>query len=293
MKMEDEQPLVSIVLPTYNGSEYIRQSIDSCLNQTYRNIELIIVDDCSTDETPDIIKSYKDERIKYIRHERNKRLPTALNTGFANSKGEFLTWTSDDNYYAPEAIEKMKKVLMNNKCDFVYCDFYRFENENLQNRRIKKLPDILSLDKNNDVGACFLYSKKVRDAVGNYDPTTELAEDYDYWIRVSKNFHMYHLNEILYGYREHHTSLSLSRTVEVQIASILVRIKNKIVEVDSAVNLLIDIIEHNYPKKFKLNRIILKLLYHRKIKKEISEYTAGISDFVKTKRNLMKIVINK
>ena len=100
-------PKVSIVLPTYNGAKYIRQCINSCLNQTYNNIELIIVDDGSKDETPDIIKSYKDERIKYIMHARNLGLPYALNTGFRNAVGEYLTWTSDDNYYTKKAIETM------------------------------------------------------------------------------------------------------------------------------------------------------------------------------------------
>jgi len=71
---------VSIVLPTYNGAKYIRQSIDSCLNQTYKNIELIIVNDGSTDGTPEIIRSYEDGRIKYLTHEKNKGLPHALNT---------------------------------------------------------------------------------------------------------------------------------------------------------------------------------------------------------------------
>src|SRR3990170_3452478 len=109
-------PKVSIVLPTYNGEKYIRQSIDSCLNQTHENIELIIVDDCSIDNTPEIIKSYKDSRVKSLRHDQNKFLPHALNTGFSNATGEYLTWTSDDNYYAKEAIEKMVSFLKNRNC---------------------------------------------------------------------------------------------------------------------------------------------------------------------------------
>lgn len=69
---------VSIVLPTHNGARYLRQSIDSCLNQTYKNLELIIVDDGSIDVTPDIIMSYQDKRIKYIRHEKKKGLHMRL-----------------------------------------------------------------------------------------------------------------------------------------------------------------------------------------------------------------------
>src|SRR6266508_190816 len=102
---------VSIVLPTYNGSRYLEESIDSCLKQTFEDIELIIVDDCSTDDTPQIVARYRDPRLRVIRHETNRKLPAALNTGFAASKGTYLTWTSDDNRYAPNAIEVMMQAL--------------------------------------------------------------------------------------------------------------------------------------------------------------------------------------
>src|SRR3989338_242445 len=122
--MAEGSPKVSIVLPTYNGAKYIRQSIESCLDQTYKNIELIIVDDASTDETPKIVKSYADPRLVYIRHEKNMKLPAAFNTGFSRASGDYLTWTSDDNFYDVSAIDKMLGFMRDNACDFVYCDFY-------------------------------------------------------------------------------------------------------------------------------------------------------------------------
>jgi len=101
--------LISIVLPVYNGARFLRESIDSVLNQTYTNWELLILDDCSTDETPSIAQEYaeKDSRIFYYRNERNLRLPGNLNRGFSLAKGDYLTWTSDDNRYRPTALEKM------------------------------------------------------------------------------------------------------------------------------------------------------------------------------------------
>lgn len=86
------QHLVSIVLPVYNGARFLCQSVDSILSQTYTNFELIIVDDCSTDETPGIIEEYarKDRRVRTIRHSQNQYLPQALNTGFDAAKGVFL-----------------------------------------------------------------------------------------------------------------------------------------------------------------------------------------------------------
>src|SRR3989338_4736656 len=116
-------PKASIVLPTHNGARYLRQSIDSCLSQTYKNIELIIVDDCSTDETPDIVRSCNDPRIRYVRNKTNQRLPRSLNIGFALTTAEYLTWTSDDNQFLPEAIAVMLGFLMENESiDFVYAD---------------------------------------------------------------------------------------------------------------------------------------------------------------------------
>ena len=122
--MTNHCPLVSIILPVYNGQKYLRQAMASCLGQTYKNIELIVVDDCSTDSTPEIVRSFTDSRVRYIRNEQNQRLPRSLNIGFAQARGEFFTWTSDDNYYRPEAIGRMVEYLQTHQADFVYCDLF-------------------------------------------------------------------------------------------------------------------------------------------------------------------------
>src|SRR5438128_1966436 len=98
--MSQHQKLVSVILPTHNGSKYLRQSIESCLSQTYLDIELIVVDDGSMDETSAILESLTDDRVRKIRHQTNRGLSAALNTGCAEARGEYLTWTSDDNLYA-------------------------------------------------------------------------------------------------------------------------------------------------------------------------------------------------
>src|SRR6516164_7318203 len=119
-------PLISIVLPTYNGASYLREAIESCLRQTYPNWELILVDDASTDETPSIIAEYlaRDSRIATLRNPVNRKLPASLNAGFARARGELLTWTSDDNCYLPEALGEMAAFLKTNpSVDLVYVDF--------------------------------------------------------------------------------------------------------------------------------------------------------------------------
>src|SRR5574344_1664031 len=111
--------LVSVVLPVYNGEKYLAQSIESVLNQTYKDIELIIVNDCSTDKTEEIAQSYvdKDFRVKLINNTENQKLPKSLNIGFQNASGDYYSWTSDDNFYDLTAIEKMVKHLDENPED--------------------------------------------------------------------------------------------------------------------------------------------------------------------------------
>ena len=119
-------PKVSIIIPTYNGEKYIKESIESVLNQTYNDWELIIVNDSSTDNTLSILKDYeqKDGRIKVITNKTNLKLPASLNVGFSYASGEYYTWTSDDNMYKSDAIEKMVNYLDSNQsCDLVSFNF--------------------------------------------------------------------------------------------------------------------------------------------------------------------------
>lgn len=213
---QDLEPKVSIILPTYNGaSRYLHESIKSCLDQTHRNLELIVVDDCSNDHTPEVIKSFRDHRIRYIRHEKNMRLPSALNTGFRASTGQLLTWTSDDNEYLPCAIEEMVAFLLDHsEANFVYAD-YRVLHEESGKLELKRLPEQVDLARKNCIGPCFLYTREVYQRVGDYNPKYELVEDYDYWTRVAGQFKMIHYRRPLYVYRQHSRSLWSTSTHSV------------------------------------------------------------------------------
>ena len=214
---------VSIVLPTHNGTRYLRQSIDSCLNQTHKNIELIIVDDGSMDETSDTIKSYQDGRIKCIRHEKNRGLPLALNTGFAMATGEYLTWTSDDNCYAEVAIESMLALLRTNKkIDFVYSNYYVMNGDGAVLQSVSVGPS-KNLKEYNCIGPCFLYRRKIYEVIGEYNPNAFLAEDYEYWIRVFKKFEMEKLDEFIYYHRLHPQSLTGQYADEARLCADQIR----------------------------------------------------------------------
>ena len=219
-------PKVSIILPTYNGSKYVRASIESCLKQTYKNFELIIVDDCSTDETPQVIQSYKDGRIKYVRNAQNQRLPRSLNIGFKQATGEYLTWTSDDNQFLPTAIEEMLSFLQANPdADFVYTDLYILDFETGQTL-IRQLPSKMEIGKLNRIGACYLYTRKVYESIGDYNPDYELVEDYDFWIRISRKFKMAHLPKALYIYGDHSNSLTSKKIASVRLFDKLLKFRH-------------------------------------------------------------------
>jgi hypothetical protein len=199
---------VSIVLPTYNGVRYLRESVESCLRQTLENIELIVVDDGSGPEVGAILESYRaDGRLKYVRHERNRGVAAALNTGFRLSTGSHLTWTSDDNYYERNAVAEMLGFLARYPdVDFVYAGSYEVNDEGTITRLLRPLPPA-ALKVNNFVGACFLYKRHVYERVGDYREVF-LAEDYDYWIRVARTCRMQRLLKPLYYYRTHPDSLT-------------------------------------------------------------------------------------
>ena len=215
------KPLVSIVMPTYNGSEYIDQAIRSCLDQTYPNLELIVVDDASTDETPEILTRFASSvpNMRVIRHEENRRLPGALNTGFAHSKGEFLTWTSDDNLFAPEAIARMVEYLEGRPPEVgaVCGDMWNIGPNGEILRRKEVDPTILP--ERNGVNACFLYRRSVYETTGEYAIDMFLVEDTEFWIRVIKNFVIEKLPEPqpLYYYRVHPKSLTATREVDMRL----------------------------------------------------------------------------
>lgn len=207
---DEKSKLVSIVLPVYNGAQFLRESIDSCLHQTYRNIELIVVDDGSNDQTVKIIAGYvnRDHRIRSVTHKRNRGLPAALNTGFANSKGAYLTWTSDDNLYEPEALQLMVNYLEDYpEIAMVCCDVKTIDSAGHQLKLWRSLladePGGLSIQ------GCFLYRRGVYESVGDYDEELFLVEDYDYWLRVNRSFRIARLEGVSpYKYRLHRESLT-------------------------------------------------------------------------------------
>lgn len=218
--MDDKK--VSIVLPVYNGEQYLSSALESILCQSYRNIELILVNDCSTDSTEEIIARYqaRDSRIVSLRNEKNLKLPASLNRGFAHATGEYYSWTSDDNLYKPNAIEEMVRCLeARPELGMVYCD-YEIIDENGAVTRQFQVGDSESQIFHNTLGACFLYRRQVAEAVGEYDTSRYLVEDYDYWLRIRLACQIEPIHQCLYQYRLHSNSLTSTKKQAIELALI-------------------------------------------------------------------------
>ena len=199
--------MISIILPSYNGEKYLSQAIDSILSQTEQDWELILVNDCSTDRTGDICQVYtlKDPRIRVIHNEVNRKLPGSLNRGFREARGDYLTWTSDDNLLEHDALEYLRTELEKGY-DFVCSDMtFIDENGNILPGDSKEA----SIWDHDWIGASFMYRRKVYETVGDYREDMFLVEDYEYWLRVAKaGFQFHYCPRKVYRYRFHEDSLT-------------------------------------------------------------------------------------
>ncbi len=221
-------PKVSILLPVYNHANIVRESINSILEQTYKNIELIILDDGSTDNLMEVLKPYANIKNVRIYTQKNQKLPRALTHLHKFVTGDFITWTSADNIMSKNMIEILvKKLLEEPDASLVYGDvyvinakgkpyygMYRDIDRDTKKANIIRLlrnEEPLKLGNDNYVNASFMYRKVDSNILkGHYADDVVGAEDYDYWLRLSKSGHIKHIKEDkpLYFYRIHDNSMS-------------------------------------------------------------------------------------
>lgn len=227
--------LVSVVLPVFDQADLLAESIDSVLGQTYPHVELIVIDDGSTDDVASVLARYLGDPRVRILSQANQTLPKALSNGFDLARGEFWTWTSADNRLHPDQLARLVEFLAAHPAAaMVYADYLAIDDrgEPLRdpsfrpsNRNPADSPEIhlprdprqINVVRDNFIGPCFLYRNIVGRLIGDYDPAQGI-EDYDYWMRVNHAFRVEHLgtDETLYSYRVHDRSLS-GRAAELRI----------------------------------------------------------------------------
>jgi glycosyltransferase involved in cell wall biosynthesis len=181
--------LVSIVIPCYKGAAFLAEAIESCLNQTYRNLEILVVDDACPENCTAIADRYaqQDPRIRVIRRPTNGRVARALNTGFEAARGQYFTRLAQDDLFAEDAIATMCGHLDEHpETGLVYCDYQAVDEQGNVLGRIEPLEPDRCLQFSNRLGLCVMWRRRVWETVGPFDPSYDTAEDYDYWLRVAE-----------------------------------------------------------------------------------------------------------
>lgn len=210
-------PLVSIVLPVFNGARYLRDALDSIVAQSFGDFELIAVDDCSTDATPQILAEYaaRDPRIRVHRNAVNAKLPASLNAGFRLARGDLFTWTSDDNLLRPHMLQTLVAAADAHPGHAVFHSDYRLIDEAGLPGNLVSVAPSHQLVFGNVVGCSFLYRREVQHQLGGYDETLFGVEDYDFWLRAARHFAFFPIHEDLYLYRRHGGSLTTARARQI------------------------------------------------------------------------------
>jgi len=156
-------PKISIIIPVYNTEQYLKKCIDSMINQTLKDIEIIIINDGSTDNSKKIIESYDDKRIKFI-DKNNSGIGSTRNLGIDISKGEYISFIDSDDYIKDDFCEKMYNKAVNDNCDIVICDYYEDKGklehikfDSFEDTSLEKNPQLIN---NVNLGPCNKIYKK-------------------------------------------------------------------------------------------------------------------------------------
>lgn len=203
--------LVSIIMPSYNTGKFIRATIESVLAQTYSNWELILVDDCSTDDTDDIVKAYlSDQRIRYIKNETNSGAAVSRNRALREAKGKWIAFLDSDDLWESTKLEKQIAFMENHDYHFSYTNYIEIDEKSIPNGKHVTGPKRIT--KHGMYNYCWMGCLTVM-----YDVETvgliqiediKKNNDYAMWLKVCKKANCYLLDENLARYRKRSGSIS-------------------------------------------------------------------------------------
>lgn len=209
--------LVSIVMPSYNTAEYIRESIKSVLVQSYPYWELIIVDDCSTDNTDEIVKPYLvDERIRYLKNEKNSGAAVSRNYALRKAKGKWIAFLDSDDLWHPEKLQKQIEFMVSNGYKFT-CTDYRIQLNGVWLPYIYTSPNKITGFKMKNY--CYFSTITVmydREYIGLIQiENVRKNNDYAMWLKIIRKAPCYRLSENLSSYIKHEGSISSGSKIKL------------------------------------------------------------------------------
>ncbi len=201
-------PEVSVVIPTYNRAGLLRRAVKSVLDQTYQDFEIIVVDDCSTDDTQKTLADFKDERIKYVRHNKNKGPGASRNTGIRIARGRYIAFLDSDDEWLPEKLEKQVKKMSESpdKIGIIYGghEFISEKTGKVIDDRVPAARGDLHIAALRSAllggGSVPLIRKECFQKCGFFDETPSIQgfEDWDMYIRLSKSYEFDLIPEVLF-----------------------------------------------------------------------------------------------
>jgi glycosyltransferase involved in cell wall biosynthesis len=206
---------VSVVIPTYNYGRYLRDAVDSVLAQTYAPLEVLVIDDGSTDDTADVAASYGD-RIRFIRQQ-NAGVGAARNNGIALARGEYLAFLDSDDIWLPQKLEKqIARFEADPELGLVHCGAERFDESGVISVWLDGLegwiaPRLLDLDAAViTAGSGIVVPKRVAEDVGGFDVRLPPSEDWDFSYRIAVRYRVGFVREVLVRYRQHGAGIHLN-----------------------------------------------------------------------------------
>jgi glycosyltransferase involved in cell wall biosynthesis len=208
-------PTVSVVIPTHNRDRFLKAAIQSVLNQTFQDFELIVVDDASTDRTVEVVQSFADPRITYIRHETNKGGAAARNNGIRNASGKYIAFLDDDDEWMKDKLRLQVHLIDRSpdKVGLIYTGYEVVDRDTGRVRRVNiptKRGDLSSeLLLHNCLGSTSsaLLKRNCLKNAGLFDEALPSFQDYDLWIRISRRYHFDYIELPLFKYHIHSTQI--------------------------------------------------------------------------------------
>jgi glycosyltransferase involved in cell wall biosynthesis len=211
MRMSESRPTVSIILPTYNRAKFIGQAVTSALNQTYENIELLVVDDGSVDDTSDVVGTFSDPRLKYIKLASNVGRSSARNKALQMARGDYIAFLDSDDYYLPQKTEMQVQFLNEHPdIDMVYTASACVDTDDRPIQYFYRAP--VSGKIYNEIAffkpltitlPTVMLRRRVLTKVGSFDEQMERFEDTDFWRRIAKHFNIAGIDEVTCHIRSH------------------------------------------------------------------------------------------
>jgi len=233
-KVDQFIPKVSIIIPVYNSEKWLVQCLDSAINQTYKNLEIIIVDDCSTDNSLKILEEYasKYKNITLLKNDKNMGPAYSRNKAIEVAKGEYMYPLDSDNYLELDAIEKMVETMDSTGSDVVYCKLNIFgSNESILDPPNEIFINDLLRCNTIDTGSMF---RKLLWHDSKYDPKTDGYEDWDMWLQMLyKNAKFTKIDECLINYRFRRDSLNRTLHIYGKDSDIVAYIRDKYIKLKS------------------------------------------------------------